>query len=306
MYLEEVNTEITPGLIARLKSGSVEGIRLAGCTPDLSPLLEVAERVLGLTVEGSGRLDWAPTRLLKNLQFFSASETSLAEVPFEAFKLLTAVDIGSRSDLPGDIGKCRSLRFLRVMRPSWRSLECLSGLTKLTSLTIIGGKLENLVVGRPVGSLRELSLHQVTRLQSLNGLEEFPGLRAVCISRSPHASDFHLLGKLAQLRELRLAGCELESLGFIRGCPKLEYLWLGSRAEVRDGDMTPLIAHERLRSLYCVRRKHYTHSLEEVAVARGLHVNDVTDMNQNAQFIDRNPKQRLEALPRFSRRPKEQ
>ena len=119
-------------------------------------------------------------------------------------------------------------------------------------------------IGR-LPSLKRLELVHCYKLESDSGLEEIAAsLRYLHICNSKR---LHAAAEIRSLREievLRLNSCgEIDSLDFLFEFPRLiDFRFVNT--SVRNGDLSPLIAHKSLRSVGFMDKRHYSMTAAEV------------------------------------------
>jgi hypothetical protein len=161
--------------------------------------------------------------------------------------------------------ECRSLRVLslRKYRPKSKDLSEMAELPELDDLSLVQSPLVSI---RGVGRfrrLRRLELSYLTKLESIASLEELAdgGLEILDCQVCRKIGDHEAARTAPSLRVLHFNDCgEIPGLGFLNDMPKLETFRFVN-TNVADGDLRPLL---RLRSVGFFKRKHYSHTPEEV------------------------------------------
>lgn len=190
--------------------------------------------------------------------------------------------------------------------PDLRPYECLASLGQkwsaktifpaewpvLERLSLVGfqpasGNLARLPAGKHLKTLNLMN----TKIRSFDGLERWPTLNDVAITRAPLLEDISPLTRWTffehlafekcpvladfsdavrqcDIRKLEYLGCApLPSIGFVHHMPSLQF-FVFLDTDVLDGDMKPLIEHVNLKHVAFARKKHFSHS--DVAVLKLL------------------------------------
>ena len=168
------------------------------------------------------------------------------------------------------------------------SIAAVASLPALRQLKLDGvPALEDLAAAGGAATVEEVMVAGMGTIASLDWATTLPGLRvlSVEVKRSPeHPLSLAPLASLGALRRFALFGVDavagveplravpgleqlvlnvkqLDSIGFIRGLPRLRHLSM--EGDVLDGDMSPVLEHPSLTSISLGRhRKHYSHRLD--------------------------------------------
>ena len=165
----------------------------------------------------------------------------------------------------GITSACRQLRILDLSKykPSTKDLNELASLPKLEDLSIVQSPLTSINgIGR-FYLLRRLELSYLTKLESVAGIKELSGseLEILECEKCKKIGDHASVRSVPSLRVVRFNDCgEMPSLGFLNGMPHIEDFRFVN-TNVIDGDLRPLL---RLKSTGFFKKKHYSHSPEEV------------------------------------------
>ena len=225
--------------------------------------------------------------------------------PLEDIPRLRSVDIreneryGSRAKVKLDLSK---VAHLEKFSGDYRFANGLSDAILLKTLRLNRYKKSDLLELQKLSQLDTIAL-VCSSLESLNGIQNFPGLqclylqynrklcdisdlcyardslRALRIENCPHIQDFSVLYDLEHLELLELSGKnDLRSLDFIRNMPCLKTLIFSM--QVLDGDLSlcknlSWVYSERNRKHYNLRdsdlpRIHYYHGNENIELWRRL------------------------------------
>jgi hypothetical protein len=122
-------------------------------------------------------------------------------------------------------------------------------------------------IGR-LPALRRLEMHHCTKLESDNGIAEIGStLKILHIST---CKKFTLPGDVSSLRDLeilRLNACgEIEDLEFLHELPRLiDFRFVGTK--IRSGDLSPILAHQNLKSVGFDDKRHYNLKTRQIVAA---------------------------------------
>lgn len=160
-------------------------------------------------------------------------------------------------------------------------LESVGGMTSLESLD-----LEQTAAPASLSFLRELSalqrfyLEEVTPTDetvSLRSLLDLRNLRELELLGGKHSlrnlRDIEVLGEMDSLEKIRLHNGpkEIDSIGWVRGLPRLRTFWLNG-TEIRDGDVSPLLELPHIdRVMIVPTAKHYSHTDASFDLAMQAH-----------------------------------
>ncbi|MEW6747665.1 MAG: hypothetical protein AB1486_33455 [Planctomycetota bacterium] len=161
--------------------------------------------------------------------------------------------------------ECRRLRVLHLRRykPKTKDLSELAALPALEDLSIVQSPLTSI---RGVGRyrlLKRLELSYLTKLESIAGIEKLNDSRLEILEceKCKKIRDHAVVRTVPSLRVVRFNDCgEIPSIGFLDDMPNLEDFRFVN-TNVVDGDLRPLL---RLKSAGFFKKKHYSHTPEEV------------------------------------------
>ena len=141
---------------------------------------------------------------------------------------------------------------------------------RLRELRICSRRLERLTGVRLFRGLQSLDLFRCRKLCSLSEIAGSTTLRKVELDKCPGISDLAPLSNLSDLRELIIKDCgNIKSVAPLAGCKRLEFLQIARNTTILDGDLSPLKILPNLKDVLLARRKHYSHSGEELQKNEG-------------------------------------
>ncbi len=246
------------------------GIETVGVNPqrgyslrDLSFVREYPDiRDLLVVHPVGGDFDLAPILELESLESLTISGP--IALPVSRFARLRVLRGNWHPDL--SLSGCHGLEVLDLSgyRPARKDLSELPSMPALRELVVTSS---NLVTTRGIeqlGQLVRLELGYLPQLRRLDGLEALSALKALTLV---HCRKCDVVEKVSQLGGLEvlsvISSGELAGVSFVAGMPHLEeFRFVGTN--IRDGDLTPLL---RLRRVHFVRKRHYSHTPEQLRKA---------------------------------------
>lgn len=205
--------------------------------------------------------------------------------PVFKLKKLKALSLYCKAKVAGDFTDLENLKSISL---GWRNAyESVFGVHDLARINITGFPEKDLTRWKPNEALKDLLLES-KRLERLTGIERFPNinhlhlyncrklesLEAIAssisiqelrISRCPAILDISAVAHLAELRKLEIEDCrDIKSLDPVAECKKLKRLQIAGNTTVLDGDFTPLTKLPNLKEVLLAKRKHYSHTAEEL------------------------------------------
>lgn len=220
---------------------------------------------------------------INGVDVFSERVTDISAI-FQLTKLQT-LSLFCKARVAGDFKKLAHLQSIAL---GWRSaFDSIFKLGTLRSINIIGYpdfdltrwvhnnhlerlRLESrqLEVLRGIDrftNIRQLHLYRCRRLQSLYELESSRCIQELRISHCGNIRDWSPIASLSDLRVLEIDDChDIESVIPIGNCRKLERLQISGNTTILNGDLSSLAGLRSLRTVLLTRRKHYSHSAEEL------------------------------------------
>jgi internalin A len=188
----------------------------------------------------------------------------------------------------GSIDLVKLKRLVRVFltwRDAYRSLFALHTLKKITILGyperdlwiwpqpnqvlfemyLSSRKLESL---RGIGNfpkIGKLTISKCPKLACLDDLSTSTSLENFVLAKCPGVENLTSVSSLHDLRELSIEDCgEIHSLAPLAECKRLEFLQVAGNTTLLDGDLSPLLSLPKLREVLVARRKHYSHTAEQL------------------------------------------
>jgi Leucine-rich repeat (LRR) protein len=233
---------------------------------DLSFLAELPQ-LLSFDILQLGIEDIEPVHRLHELRRLGVTTYCKTPLDFAAFPHLEECALEWRTKATS-LFECRTLRKLFVNRYSGKDLDPFGRLTALESLAVLNAPIENIRGVTPLVHLRHLRLANLKRLVSLAGLEQLTALEELEIHTCRRIESIEEIGRLTQLRTLDLDNDgPIQSLKPLARLQNLERVVFCESTDVLDGDLTPLLALEKLSRISFKNRAHYTHRREDFGAA---------------------------------------
>jgi len=207
----------------------------------------------------------SPINELHNLEYLSIQAPCKPNLNFNNFPRLTTcrlIDLDPNESLYG----CKSLRQLSIHSYSAKSFEPITRLTGLLSLRLNrNNKIEVLENVAQLQCLKSIELSHFTKLASIEGLEALLLLERIEFSSCKRIERIDAVKALARLREIRLLNMgKIESLRPLESCKNLEILDFSDETNIVDGNINLAITLPKLRKVFFMDRRHYSHSREAV------------------------------------------
>jgi hypothetical protein len=203
---------------------------------------------------------------LVHLRFLDVNTYCKTELRFSQFPRLEECALEWRP-------KARSLfqhrGIKRVFINKWnqgKDLTDFSGMTQLESLRLYSPtRLESLTGIEALTRLTWLELALATRLTSLAGIENLAKLQHLELHTCRKITDISPIEDLRGLREFYLLNCgDIETIKPLRGLRDLEKFLFYESTNVLDGDLSPLKALPKLKTVAFMERPHYSLTREEL------------------------------------------
>jgi hypothetical protein len=153
---------------------------------------------------------------------------------------------------------------LRKYQPSTKDLSQLPVLNKLEALTLTQCNLTSLTGLCQFPSLISLDMAYMRSLSDISALAECgPKLEALLLMNCPKIG-YDLLPALTSLKKLHIHSCPaLASIRFLKNLDQLEEFRFVD-TDVLDGDFTPLLQLDRLKSVGFTDKRHFSHKYDEI------------------------------------------
>lgn len=209
--------------------------------------------------------------------------------PIFQMKRLKTVSLYTKAKVAGDFTQ---LTHLQRVGLGWRSVfQSLYHLDTLRRINIIGYPEEDLTRWAYNTQLERLKL-QSRRLECLRGIERFPNIRQLhlygcrklqsldeigasssiqelAISHCANIRDWSPISRLSNLRVLEIEDChDIDSVMPFARCRQLERLQISRNTTILNGDLSSLKALPNLRTVLLARKKHYSHTDDELEQGR--------------------------------------
>jgi len=204
-----------------------------------------------------------PIHCLSELVDLHLSSYSDIPVNFSAFPKLTKCWFewikGSDS-----LFDCTGLKSLGINSYKKKSSEPFSNLDKLEQFSLLNSGVEDLKGVFGLTKLTSIRIARLRKITSLSGIEALENLEALEISTCKGISSFTEIFSLTKLKTLFLLNTgNIETLHGIEKLTELEEFLFYESTNIVDGDISPLLALKKLKSISFQNRKHYTHRRED-------------------------------------------
>ncbi len=137
-------------------------------------------------------------------------------------------------------------------------------LTKLNRLGILNSPLRDLLGLEPLRELKRMRLNNMSRLNSLCGIDNLVDLEELNLSGCRKIKSIEELRRCSHLKRLFLDNNgEIESLRPLESLAALEVITFVGTTKIVDGDLSPLKRLGNLAGIAFQNRRHYTHKREE-------------------------------------------
>ena len=232
-------TEQVQGLQIEIKMGSAYKIDLASYPDDV--LLELRD------------LNWGVLLLINNTEYLVRVYRTATEKKFfqiDKFPELQIIDFGSgKNEHLVNINLISAFKKLHTINLDGRILNCLPGLTNLSTLSLTGSMQGDLSSLAGLTNLSTLNLSSCESLIDLSPLAGLTKLSTLNLSSCKSLSDLIPLAGLTNLSTLNLSSCDsLSDLSPLAGLTKLSTLNLSSCTSLSD--LIPLSGLTNLSALY--------------------------------------------------------
>jgi hypothetical protein len=200
-------------------------------------------------------------------------------------KKLRTVSLYCKAKVAGDFSELVQLQSVGL---GWRSVyESVFDLTTLRRISIIGYPDKDLARWATNGDLERLRLES-RELEGLGGIARFPNVRQVHLYRCRRLHSLEEIGSAISIQELRMSRCtsirdwspisrlsklrvleiedcqDIDSARPFAECRRLERIQIAGNTTILNGDLSSLASLPNLRTVLLSRRKHYSHSAEEL------------------------------------------
>jgi hypothetical protein len=201
---------------------------------------------------------------LKELSYLSL-EGKTPSLDFSRLPRLKTLAMGRVSPLLySDLESAKTVRKLALTAPKIDSLAVLGKLPLLQDLGISFASIRDLSFAVLTPGLHRLSVVACNSMQSLAGIDNLMELLVLSIEQAKNLSDISALAPVRTLRTLVLKECpNIRTIEALRDLPNLETVGLMQTTNVKDGNLSPLLALPKLRNATFVDRPHYSHRNQE-------------------------------------------
>lgn len=233
---------------------------------DLSFLLDIPG-VHGVDVLSDKVIDVSPIFQMKKLKTLSLYCKAKVAGDFSKLEHLQSVGLGWRN-VYGSVFGLHTLLCINIIGYPDKDLTRWGANGELDQLRLESRKLEGLGGVERFSNIRRLHLYRCRRLQSLEKIGASISLRELRVSHCASIRDWSPISRLSELRVLEIEDChDIHSVDPIVKCRKLERLQIAGDTTILNGDLSSLATLPNLRTVLLARRKHYSHSAEELEKA---------------------------------------
>lgn len=152
------------------------------------------------------------------------------------------------------------LKHLLLVAVKNQDCRFLSRLTALQELRISGGSIERLTGIERLDKLASIQIQHSPKMLDISAINALKSLKTLHVEKCSQLRDYGFLSENKTLEDVFIS--ELESVSFT---PKMEHLSTLQFWDLKDGDMSPLLASKSLKEVYFhPKKKHYSHSLKDI------------------------------------------
>ncbi|MEI7767715.1 MAG: hypothetical protein WCJ97_09800 [Phycisphaerae bacterium] len=224
--------------------------------------------IQGVILSSVRNIDISGLAILKKLEYLSISD-NVQPLDLSVFPSLKVLRAQWHPQLKLPEGGTLHDVWLHGYRPIAKNLSELVWMANLENLSIIQSPIQSLVGIEKFKSLRRIELSYCTKLVDIGPITGLidGNLETIECNSCRKIADHSAVKELPRLRVLRFNHCgEIPSLDFINAMPTLEeFRFVGTN--ISDGNLTPLL---RLKRVGFMRKKHYSHTPEEIQQLLGL------------------------------------
>jgi hypothetical protein len=237
--------------------------RLGWHDSDLSFLLEIPG-IHGVDILSDKVVDVSPIFRLKNIKTLSLHCKAKVAGDFSELGQLQCVGLDWR-DVYESVFGLDTLRSINILGYPDTDLTRWAANGALERLRLQSRKLENLDGITHFPNVRQVHLYRCRVLQSLDAIGSLISIHELRLSVCPRIRDLSPISHLSELRVLEIEDCQdIDSVVPIAKCRRLERLQIAGDTTILDGDLSNLVALPNLRTVLLARKKHYSHSAEEL------------------------------------------
>ena len=222
------------------------------------------DRLTGIEVYSSRVRDVSPIQRLCRLHILGLDCPARGPLNFHAFPELTVCKITLWPGAHSVFG-LEHLKYLNVSRYPDISLTAVSCLRALERLKVFSSKLISAEGCQALNVLRKLTFAYCHRLTDLEALGKMRSLESLELASCGRIKQLDWVSNLTRLVSLWLDGCgSVGSLAALGNLQCLQQISFCGSTVVREGDMSVLLSLPRLRKVFFVNRRHYSHTRAEI------------------------------------------
>jgi hypothetical protein len=237
--------------------------RLGWHDSDLSFLLGIPA-IRGVDILSDKVADVSPVFRLKELKTLSLYCKAKVGGDFSDLDQLQSVGLDWRS-VYESVFCLNALRSINILSYPDSDLTRWATNGKVERLRFESRKLESLDGIARFPNVRRLQLYKCRGLKSLDEIESAASIQELKLSLCPSIRDWSPISHLSELRVLEIDDCRfIDSVVPFTKCRKLERLQIAGNTTILNGDLSSLASLPSLRTVLLARRKHYSHSAEEL------------------------------------------
>jgi len=238
--------------------------RIGWVDSDISFLLRVPG-ICGVDIISERVTDISPVFELKGLKTLSLYCKANVAGDFRELRNLESLSLDWRNVYRSAF-ELNGLRRLNVLHYPDADLSNLNRNVHLRTLKLSSNRLESLSGIERFPKIKQLDLFRCRRLTSLKAIKSVRLIRTLTIDQCPGVGDLSPLSCLGGLRTLEIENCrEIRSLKPLLKCKELRRLQIAGNTTVLDGNLGPLAKLPHLKEVLLAKRKHYSHSDEELS-----------------------------------------
>jgi hypothetical protein len=230
---------------------------------NVSFLLEIPG-VRGVDILSEKVVDVSSVFELSNLKTLSLYCKAKVAGDFSRIKNLRRVSLAWRS-VYGSVFNLDALIRINILDFPDKDLSRWKPNKHLKELRLESKRLENLVGIDRFPQINRLDLFRCNVLTSLDAIMSSKSIRKLNFNRCSRLYNFSPISHLSELRELGIEDCgEIQSLTPVCKCEKLESLRIAGNTTAIDGNLSCLETLSRLKKVFLVHGKHYSHQGDEL------------------------------------------
>jgi hypothetical protein len=237
--------------------------RLGWHESDVSFLVELPG-VHGVDILSDKVTDVSPIFRLRKLKTLSLYCKAKVAGDFTQLTHLQCVGLGWRSVF-GSVFDLGTLQTINIIGYPEKDLTRWTSNRQLERLRLESRELETLRGIECFPNIRQLELYRCRNLQSLDEVGSSASIQELRISHCASIRDLSPISCLSELRVLEIEDChDIDSVVPIAKCRTLQRLQISGNTTILNGDLSSLTTLPDLRTVLLAKRKHYSHSAEEL------------------------------------------